>query len=831
MVKTFKRTQKSKKKKTETGAGGHEKKINAHKEEIYVDLNKLKLTLKLLVEHDKPIYESVPVTQNVTLKATRPTNLVTSKRLLPVLMACLMNHRYEAAAKIMQALSMVVHNLDHIIYKGGLQILENHPSSTEEQIQYFIRQLKNLGFINKREIILEHLIYLLKQGKLQQAQTDVNHLLSRHRCYIRKNQVVDTTMKAYMGLLDYIQWAHLVNSSLDQTDENEKCLSQQAINCHAEKAVKAFQEVLKVPGQWDIFVLKLVEMLEYDNRIDDAIADLEMYATNNPTHLHSHIYLFEFLKRQGRDPDKQLECLKKIVRISPSDPRVLELVDMLEPRENGIEKCIRLLFTYVDQYPNKTSLKAWEKLASLIADVYKRPTQSKLNLLRRSWKSRSSYWPAYHFSSSSLHLEKKNGIKLALNKAKVLAFVTTEQTTFFELLETEFRKQNKSHRLEQLQKIISSAKDIQWYITDSSSQQSIFQDLDKNGDDFENEIENSSEVGNPDNDHANQKISDQEKNNPSEDTIGQENSEQVNKEKVKRKRKKESKIIKQNKSHSLKQLQNNTSSVRDSSFQQSTFQDLDKNEEIEDSNEAENPDKYNANQEISDQEKNNPLEDTIGQEIQENSDHVNKKKVKRKRKEESKITKQNTSHSLKQLQNNTSSVRDSSFQQSTFQDLDKNETENSNKAENPDIYNASQKISDQEKNNPCGDMIDSCTLSGHKIQENSDQLSKENISEAENPDNDYTEKKKSNKKNNNPCGDMIDSCTLTWDEIKEKNDQLNTENSKRKRKRVKEMKLCESSSAMAEELSNNEEFEKCQVPELENSYITKQNKKKKHRRE
>ncbi|XP_076311497.1 uncharacterized protein LOC143225621 isoform X2 [Tachypleus tridentatus] len=755
MVKTSKGTQKKKTKKTEMSTGRHKKKTKAHKKEIRIDLNKLKLTLKLLVEHDKPVFESVPVTENVKLKASRPTNLMTFKRMLPVLTACLMNHRYEAAAKIMEVLCLAVYNFDDIIFKGGLQILENHPSSTEEQIQYFVRQLKTLSFINKREIILEHLIYLLKQGKIQQAQTDIKHLLSRHRCYIRKNQVVDTTLKAYMGLLDYIEWARLVNNFVNKGDENEKCLHQQALDCHAEKATKAFQEVLKVPGQWDIFVLKLVEMLEYDNRIDDALSDLEIYVTNNPTHLHSHIYLYEYLKKHGRDPDKQLECLKNIERISPSDPRVLELVDILESTDNGIEKCIRLLFTYVDQYPNKTSLNAWEKLASLVAGVYKRPTVSRLNLLSRSWESRSSYWPAYHFSSSSLHLEKKSDIKLALNKAKVLALLSTEQTTFFELLDTELRKQNKSHYLKQLQKIISSAKVVKCRVTESSSLKSIFRDLDKNGTDIE--IENNSEPENPDKDNANQKISDQEKENPSEDIIDsytltsqeiQEYSDQVNKEKVKRKRKKESKIKDPNKSHSLKHQQKITSSAKDdrffvgdSSSQQSTFQDADKSEETGNSREAENPDKENAIWKISDQEKENPSEDAIdsytltSQEIQEYSDQVNKEKVKRKRKKESKIKDPNKSHSLKHQQKITSSAKDdrffvgdSSSQQSTFQDADKSEeTGNSGEAENPDKENAIWKISDQEKENPSEDAIDSYTLTSQEMQEYSDQVNKEKV--------------------------------------------------------------------------------------------------------
>ena len=64
---------------------------------------------------------------------------------------------------------------------------------------------------------------------------------------------------------------------------------------HAKLALVNLKGVLEESGHWDVFVLKIVEMLDYYKERESAVQLLESYRDKNMDNPNAHRYLLIYL--------------------------------------------------------------------------------------------------------------------------------------------------------------------------------------------------------------------------------------------------------------------------------------------------------------------------------------------------------------------------------------------------------------------------------------------------------------------------------------------------------------------------------------------------------
>lgn len=375
---------------------------------------KLKKVLDILVQKNYVQDEIKAYKHCAKHNVPRRPNL--GKALARVCKECLCTHRFEAAAQLLEMLCLEQSAVDHFLLMAGIQVLENHPpssSSSENDVINFIRQVQYLRRVNKNEVMLELLNYLLRNN-ITTAGAVAESIATRLRgCILKKNFIIDPLTKAYLALFDYIEWANLHTQGTENHEE---------IAPVAEKAITVFKQILEFPGQNDIFVTKLVEMLECYDRYEEAEECLVKYVEVNPTHINAYMYLCVFLRKHNVDSDKLIKYLKKLAKLNPSDPFVLVLVDELKGRSHANEKSLKLLFWFLDCPEHTENLKAWKRLSKLAFHVLQYPVPTESNVLRACWgRIRKSFWNSVHFSLKTFQLNDSSSAKVAVNKAIVLS--------------------------------------------------------------------------------------------------------------------------------------------------------------------------------------------------------------------------------------------------------------------------------------------------------------------------------------------------------------------------------------------------------------------------
>lgn len=371
----------------------------------------LKKVLDILVQKDY-VQDEIKTYKNCAKhNILRRPNL--GKALARVCKECLCAHRFEAASKLLEILCLEQSAVDHFVFMAGMQILENHPSSSENDVINFIRQIQYLRRVNKNEILLEFLNYVLRNN-ITTAGAVTESIATRLRgCVLKKNFIIDPLTKAYLALFDYIEWAGLCKQGGKDVEETAPV---------AEKAISIFAQILELPGQNDIFVTKLVEMLEYYERYEEAELHLVKYVEVNPTHINAYMYLCAFLRKHNHDSEKLIKYLKKLAKLNPSDPFVLVLVDELKGKNHGNEKSLKLLFWFLDCPEHTGNLKAWKKLSKLVFNVLQYPVPTESNVMRACWDDiRTSFWNSVHFSVKMFQLNDSASAKVAVHKAIVLS--------------------------------------------------------------------------------------------------------------------------------------------------------------------------------------------------------------------------------------------------------------------------------------------------------------------------------------------------------------------------------------------------------------------------
>ncbi|GFS34220.1 uncharacterized protein NPIL_218711 [Nephila pilipes] len=334
------------------------------------------------------------------------------------------SQRYKEAAKLLSIICRDTTVYDTFIFKATLLVLENlHFSDKDEIIFRFLKETQNLHFVNKKEAVLEYIICGLRNNfsDLSIKLKDF-HFLKK----LKKQDTIVHLLESYCAYVDYTA----VNDSTGFFG-NDTQLSQ-ASQMSMEGAITKFKTLIKNPGNWDIFVLKLIEMLDASGKAEEVIEVLLDYAKHNPDHLNAHIYVCEFLKNFDPDSEKLIHHLEIIAMMCPSDERVLLLIEKWSELEKKSQDCLKLAFMFLDYPSNGNKNEAWEVLSGLLS---RSKLRKEIKYIKRTfWNSRSSSWGWVYFNPSQIDQLVETDLPLVATKVSILSYFVNDHKYITEIL-------------------------------------------------------------------------------------------------------------------------------------------------------------------------------------------------------------------------------------------------------------------------------------------------------------------------------------------------------------------------------------------------------------
>lgn len=284
-----------------------------------------------------------------------------------------------------------------IVWRIGTEILAH--AESPDALHKLIEQLKT-GYIllpEAEEISLLYIMHLMSHGKFYEAHEVFKTAKSANA---RANQVrneprienVGLILTGCQGLLDYVMWLEqreeLVRVSTSESfvySTSEDQLTESVVK-HANAAIASFSKLTNYTGNWDIFVVKLLELLQDD--LDQAADLVHGYINNNPANPNAYKYLFEILLQKNADVDELMSVLRDLVSLVPSHRLSMQLAKLTD---DVVEK-LQLLFSMLDYSVWQDVEAPWRMLADVLLTVEKRSD------LDDVWNKRQAWWPSYHFT-------------------------------------------------------------------------------------------------------------------------------------------------------------------------------------------------------------------------------------------------------------------------------------------------------------------------------------------------------------------------------------------------------------------------------------------------
>ncbi|XP_043423738.1 TATA box-binding protein-associated factor RNA polymerase I subunit A isoform X2 [Prionailurus bengalensis] len=304
----------------------------------------------------------------------------------------LLKHQWPQAAGYMHSYFQILEDSDshkrqaapEIIWKLGSEILFYHPKSNMETFNTFADRMKNMGVMNYLKISLQHALYLLHHGMLE----DANRNLSRAETWrygekSSSQEVLINLIQAYKGLLQYYTWSKkkMELSNLDEDDYAYNTASQTMLN-HSWKTSVNLGALIQTPGVWDPFVKSYVEIL---------------YQI-----VPSHKLMLEF-------------------------HRLLRKSEKKDHHKLGLE----VLFGVLDFAGCTKNITAWKYLAKYLRQTL---MGNHLPWVQEEWNSRKTWWPSFHFSSFWAKSDWKEDKALACEKALVAGILLGKGCRYFQYI-------------------------------------------------------------------------------------------------------------------------------------------------------------------------------------------------------------------------------------------------------------------------------------------------------------------------------------------------------------------------------------------------------------
>ncbi|XP_078674170.1 TATA box-binding protein-associated factor RNA polymerase I subunit A-like [Branchiostoma floridae x Branchiostoma belcheri] len=365
--------------------------------------------------------------------------------LVHLLRRALLQHNWHQAAHVMAALCTEYRDVGHVIWQVGSEVLYNHPGTESVHLQSHADNMEKVVTLNRFQVHLEFIFHLLSKGQLEEAYETIKSgpLRKKRAVYFTKatQPIWVPVVKAYTGLIEYGLWLqgrHKVSQLQDVSgltggyDTQESVMldstlttCEETVQRYASKAEDNFEDVLKEPGVWDIFVAKQVEMLEYYDRTEEAGKVLQGYWEKNPENPNAHKYYYFFLKKYNSPDEQKVKVLKELQKIVPSDELMLDLVCLKQKEDLG--ECLHVLFDLLDHHCWSQDIRPWQNLADILRKTHTTQTPSLLDTLEQCWYIRQDWWPPYHFPPSSAEHMVRSNPALALVKAVVCSLISADR--------------------------------------------------------------------------------------------------------------------------------------------------------------------------------------------------------------------------------------------------------------------------------------------------------------------------------------------------------------------------------------------------------------------
>ncbi|XP_029791535.1 TATA box-binding protein-associated factor RNA polymerase I subunit A isoform X5 [Suricata suricatta] len=301
----------------------------------------------------------------------------TTSACLGFIREALLKHRWQEAAGYMHSYLQVLEDSDsqkrlgapEIIWKLGSEILFYHPKSNMETFNTFADRMKNMGVMNYLKISLQHALYLMHHGMLEEANRNLSRAETwRYGEKSSSQEVLINLIQAYKGLLQYYTWSKkkMELSNLDKDDYAYNTASRTMLN-HSWKTSVNLGALIQTPGVWDPFVKSYVEIL---------------YQI-----VPSHKLMLEF-------------------------HRLLRKSEKEDHHKLGLE----VLFGVLDFAGCTKNITAWKYLAKYLRQML---MGDHLAWVQEEWNSRKNWWPRFHFSSFWAKSDWQEDKPLACEKALV----------------------------------------------------------------------------------------------------------------------------------------------------------------------------------------------------------------------------------------------------------------------------------------------------------------------------------------------------------------------------------------------------------------------------
>ncbi|XP_017804776.1 TATA box-binding protein-associated factor RNA polymerase I subunit A isoform X2 [Papio anubis] len=313
----------------------------------------------------------------------------TTSACLSFVQEALLKHQWQQAAEYMYSYFQTLEDSDsykrqaapEIIWKLGSEILFYHPKSNVETFNTFADRMKNIGVMNYLKISLQHALYLLHHGMLEDAKRNLSEAETwRHGENTSSRGILINLIQAYKGLLQYYTWSKkkMELSKLDKDDYAYNAVAQDVFN-HSWKTSANISALIKIPGVWDPFVKSYVEIL---------------------------------------------------YQIVPSHKLMLEFHTLLRKseKEEHHKLGLEVLFGVLDFAGCTKNITAWKYLAKYLKKTL---MGNHLAWVQDEWNSRKNWWPSFHFSYFWAKSDWKEDTALACEKAFVAGLLLGKGCRYF----------------------------------------------------------------------------------------------------------------------------------------------------------------------------------------------------------------------------------------------------------------------------------------------------------------------------------------------------------------------------------------------------------------
>ncbi|KAL4237707.1 TATA box-binding protein-associated factor RNA polymerase I subunit A [Mactra antiquata] len=307
-------------------------------------------------------------------KKTQSLNYPLLPQVFHLLRECLLLHHWPEALKVFNELPTISVGASRTIWKVGTELLAMDGESNSDLMQDLFNKMKIVKELNCKEVVLDYVVYLL-------SINDSNDAIEMMQVKIKKpsetnNEYLNSLHKAYMGLLWYLEWKKACDSLEKEKTRHEESLmgsqppSTSRVMSYAAqkknfycKAIACFEEIKDIPGIWDMFIQRHVELLMHEEMTEDALKVLTNYVDNNPENLHAHKYLYKFC--QTNYPEKDLlGQLQTVAKMCPSDELVLDLCSKL--MKDDVYSALKQLFKLLDYSCWQDKMKPWKMMADCL---------------------------------------------------------------------------------------------------------------------------------------------------------------------------------------------------------------------------------------------------------------------------------------------------------------------------------------------------------------------------------------------------------------------------------------------------------------------------------